>query len=106
MGGQQLAPEPGENLNLAARSVGLPVRPFLYTLDQISSLLVVERHDLYKHYIFYEGRSTGFPSKQLIIAHNIAPRELPPDWRVSEKELVRWMRFKGFKYYDRASIRG
>jgi len=105
MGGQR-APEPGENSSSTARSVGLPMRPFLYTLDQISSLLVVERSELKLHYIFYDGRSTGFPSRQLITARNIAPPDQPPDWRVAEKELVRWMRFKGFKYYDRASIRG
>jgi hypothetical protein len=102
----QSAPEPGEPLNSASRSVGLPVRPFLYTLDQISSLLMVDKNELKQHYIFYDGRSTGFPNRNLIVAHNIAPPDQSPEWRVVDKELVRWMRFKGFKYYDRASIRG
>lgn len=82
------------------------MRPFLYTLDQISTLLNVQLRYLETSYIYFDRRSTGLPSRDLIVAHNIAPPELKPDWRVSEKELVRWMKRKGFKYYDRASIRG
>jgi hypothetical protein len=100
------APEPGENIGTMSRSVGLPMKPFLYTLDQVSALLEVEIDALYKHYIYYQGRSTGGVRKDLLIAHNIAPHDLKPDWRVGEKELVRWLRRKGFRYYDRASIRG
>lgn len=102
----QRAPEVGENLNNHARRIGLPPRPFLYTLDQISVLIDVATREVKLKYIFFQGRSTGVPSKDLLVAHNIAPRNEKPDWRVSEKELIRWMRRKGFRYYDRSSISG
>lgn len=96
----------GENASPYSAGVGLPMRPFLYTLDQIGTLLDIEQPKLKLNYIYFDRRSTGIPSRDLIMAHNIAPPNLPADWRVSEKELVRWFRRKGFKYYDRASVRG
>lgn len=102
----QPKPKIGENLNGAAMSVGLPPRPFLYTLDQLSVLFDVSVEQLKQHYLYFDRRSTGMPNRDLIIAHNIAPPHLPAEWRVGEKELVRWMRRKGFRYYDRGSVRG
>jgi hypothetical protein len=102
----QRNPTAGENVKQSSRSVGLPPRTFLYTLDQISTLIDVTLHTLRRDYVYYEDRSTGIPHKDLIRARNIAPTGLPPDWRVAENELVRWMRHKGFRYYDRASVRG
>jgi hypothetical protein len=51
----QRNPEVGENLHDPSRRVGLPMRPFLYTLDQISTLLEIDQRTLKLHYIFYEG---------------------------------------------------
>lgn len=81
--------------------VNIPMRPFLYTLDQIAALLSVEVSAVRNRYLFYNGRSTGGKRKDLILAHNIAPDGLKPEWRVAERELVRWFRYKGFKVVDR-----
>lgn len=88
----------------AAIKVGLPPRPFLYTLDQISVLLSIELSDFQKSYIYYENRSIGVRQRYLLAARNIAHPEDKPDWRVSERELVRWMRYMGYKYYERGYV--
>lgn len=82
--------------------VGLPIRPFLYTLDQISMLLDVSISTLLSSYIHAEGRTIGVPKKHTMIARNIAPPAANPEWRVAEQELVRWFKVKGFRYYDRS----
>ncbi len=86
------------------RSVGLPPRPFLYTIDQISVILDVTEKIVAATYLFFEGRSTGTRNKHLMLARNIAPPDAKPDWRVAERELVRWMKTKGFRYYERGTI--
>ncbi len=98
------ASETGENLRDAAKRVGLPPRPFLYTMDQLSVILSLPVQELYKKYIYFEGRSIGHKTKDEMTARNIAPEKTHPEWRVAEQELVRWMRRKGFRYYERSSI--
>lgn len=80
--------------------VGLPVRPFLYTVDQIGGLLSVPPRTVLESYLFFEGRSTGVCPRTLLRAVNIAPKGERPAWRVAERELIRWMRVKGFRYYE------
>jgi len=70
----------------------LPPRLFLYTLDQIADLLVVDTVD---KFIYYDGKSTGIPPKDKLFARNIAPQSTSPEWRVEEMEFVRWMRHTG-----------
>lgn len=90
----------------SSRDVGLPPRPFLWTLDQVATILSIDKTALNASaYIYYEGRSIGLPSKQLMIARNIAPDHAHPEWRIAERELLRWMRVKGFKYYDTGHIK-
>lgn len=85
--------------------VGLPPRPFLYTLDQLSVILNVDEPQLRTQYIYYEGRSTGVRSVRFLLARDINPDPTKnPDWRVAERELIRWMKVMGFKYYDRGAI--
>jgi hypothetical protein len=84
-----------------AKEVGLPPRVFLYTLDQISVLISVPMTRLRAAYIYFEQRSIGHKDTFQMSARNIAPTDEKPDWRVSEKEFVRWMRVMGYKYYDR-----
>lgn len=96
----------GQNPHLPARpeSVGLPPRPFLYTLDQISVILNVTE-DQVPRYVYYEGRSTGPRNVKKMVARNINPDKTEkPDWRVAERELIRWMKAMGFKYYDRGVV--
>lgn len=97
----------GHNPHVPAppESVGLPPRPFLYTLDQISTLLNVSVQDVKERYVYFEGRSTGRKSLRLLEARNIEPdSKARPEWRVAERELIRWMKHLGFKYYDRGVI--
>lgn len=90
---------------LAGRhKVGLPPRPFLYTLDQIAAILSIREDTVRTRYIWYDGRSVGVRRKQEMLARNIADPDEKPDWRVSEQEFIRWMQFKGFKFYTRAGL--
>lgn len=84
--------------------IGLPYRPFLYTLDQIAQLLSLQMQSLTSTYIYFEGRSTGMMSRNLMLARNIAPPDQLPEWRIAERELLRWMKRKGFKHYDRTVL--
>lgn len=97
--------ETGEHLNHAARSVGLPPRPFLYTIDQLSVLVDISESSLRARYIYFEGRTVGAKDADLIVARNIAPANEKAEWRIAERELVRWMKRKGFRYYERSSFR-
>lgn len=83
---------------------GLPPRPFLYTLDQISVLLDLPEQAMRTTHIHFEGRSIGVPTRDRLLARNIAAKDAPPDWRVAERELIRWLKNKGFKYYERGVI--
>lgn len=87
------------------KSVGLPVRNFLYTVDQIAFLIEVSEATVKQSYLHYEGRSTGVCPKDRMIARNIAPVGEKPEWRVLDTAFVRWMRFKGFKVYERGYVR-
>lgn len=97
----------GQNPHIPARpeSVGLPPRPFFYTLDQIAVILNISQTDVERRYCYFEGRSTGARSPRLLQARNINPDPKDrPDWRVAERELIRWMKMMGFKYYDAGVI--
>lgn len=91
---------------MASKEVGLPVRPFMFTLDQIAYLLDLTERKLRQDYIHYQGRSVGVCPKDKLLAVDISPEDAPrPEWRVAEKHLKRWMRFKGWKIYDRGYVR-
>lgn len=79
---------------------GLPFRPFLYTLDQIQDLLLV--NDL-NPLLYWDGRSTGIHKQFLIKTINIMPDGVKPEWRVEEVELLRWMRHKNFRLLGRTA---
>lgn len=72
----------------------LPYRPFLYHLDQIQDLLLI--NDL-TPLMFWEKRSVGIHPPHLLKAVNLMPDGTKPEWRVEEGELVRWMINRGFQ---------
>lgn len=84
-----------------AGRVGLPIRPFLYTLDQVATLLDLEVKDM-RDRLYLHGADTGLRPKDRMKAVNIGSIE-HPDWRVAEHEFVRWLRYKGYRYYERWS---
>ena len=87
-----------------AGDVGIPARVFLYTLDQIATLLDVELQALRTSYIHFDGRTLGAHKKDRMMARNIAPLGERPDWRVAEAEFVRWMKLKRYKFHERGWV--
>lgn len=86
-------------------AIVLPDRPFLFTIDQIASVVSVQESTVREGYLHYEGRSTGACPRDRMLARNIAPAGDKPEWRVDEKDFKRWMRFKGFKWVERGYYR-
>ena len=82
-------------------SVGLPTRVFLYTLDQIAALLDIQQLTLETQHIYFDCRSMGAKTKHHMYAYNIAQPGQPPDWRVTESELIRWLKVKRMRFYLR-----
>jgi hypothetical protein len=85
---------------------GLPLRPMLYTLDQVADFLSVEVRQLKLTYLYFDGVHVGRPPRSKIVCRNIRPEDGPDnqEWRVAEKELIRWLRFCGWRVYDRAVV--
>ena len=86
--------------------IGLPPRIILYTVDQLASILAVTEQYLHTKLLYHEGRDTGIRSADYMSARNIAPPNEKPEWRVAERELTRWMKKKGFRFYDRSTLTG
>lgn len=76
----------------------LPYRPFLYHLDQVKDLLLMD--DL-TPVIYWDKRSTGIHHPHLLKAVNLTANGQKPEWRVEEAELVRWMYNRGFQIFYR-----
>lgn len=90
---------------------GLPRHPFLYTEDQVAAMLSLSVDSLRKSYLFREGIDTGIYRPRWLRSVNIAagrkPAEdetragrPPAEWRVSEPELIRWLRYHKLWIYD------
>ena len=91
-----------EASQLDPASVGLPVRSFLYTVEQIAYMLKLDEGTVMRRgYLHLDGVSIGTPPPDLIAARNIAPSDQDPVWRVAEQEFVRWLKKKGFHVYMR-----
>ena len=102
-------PDPGKRgqgkaLPPGGESFGIPTRVFLFTVDQLSVMLDLPDKYILENLLYLEGRSIGTAKRQLMQARNIAPADQKPEWRVAEREFIRWMRVKGFKYYDRGAV--
>lgn len=82
-------------------NVQLPVRQFMYTIDQIAHMLNCSTDTLYNKYLWYTGRDHGQPGSRLK-AINIAPLEdgREADWRVAEEDWVFWLRQRGIQFHE------
>lgn len=89
---------------MVERSPELPPRPFFYTLDQVAALIYVDLKYFKKAYVYYDGRSVGPHYPDFLLARNMAPDGRHPDWRIAEKELARWLRYKGFRLHPRGWV--
>lgn len=87
-------------------TIGLPPRVFLYTVDQISMLTGISEQALYQSHLYMEGRTIGIKRPHDMTARNVAKPDDKPDWRIAEKEFIRWMKLKGFKFYDTGTVTG
>lgn len=82
----------------------LPTRAFLYTIDQIATMLSLSVTELETYYIFKVSQDYGRQPKEMMVCHNIAPSGIAPDWRISEDELIRWAKAKKISFYARRII--
>jgi hypothetical protein len=82
------------------QQVGLPLRPFLYTLDQVADMLSIRLNRFKANYVYFAEIHSGPPPPRLMVARNISPDEDVQEWRIIEPELVRWLRHMGYRIYD------
>ncbi len=88
-----------------ADEVGLPLRFFLYTLDQIATMTNISIDNLSRTYLYYDGRTIGPAYPNLLKCRNVAARDAEPEWRVADRELIRWLKNRGFKVIERSYVR-
>lgn len=101
---RQAKPGSAAAVRISLEKMDVPVRVFLWTLDQIAVMLSVDLATVEKSYVFYTGRSSGMASVNLLQARNIAPPGMKPEWRVAENELKRWLKRKGFRFYEASQV--
>ena len=87
--------------DIRTHDVRLPLRPFFYTLDQIATLTAMEVHQVRRMCYVAERGDTGVRPKDKLYTINMAPAGEQPDWRVEEKEFVRWLRHRGLSVLTR-----
>lgn len=87
-----------------AEKLGLPPRQFMYHFDQVAAMLSVSETQFRTAYVYYEGLSSGPPSRDRLAAINIAPKGVEPEWRIPEVHLVRWMKHKRIRFYTRGFV--
>jgi len=80
--------------------IGLPPRIFLYTVDQVAQMLSLTIPYVKNTLLFYDRREPGLTPKTRLRAINIAPEGETPEWRVTERELIRYLRSRGVKFYE------
>jgi hypothetical protein len=92
------------NINKEREKVGLPPKPFLYTLEQIAEFIAVSPATLRARYVYFDRRSPGAPPRDELLARDISGPDDDPEWRVAEGELIRWLRIKGFRVTQRGWV--
>ena len=98
--GERRKPQTLEELEHGREGVQLPQKQFLYTLDQVALLLAMSEDTLRLRYLWYQGLSVGVWKKDRLKAVDIAPvGDKRGEWRVSEEELIRWLRHKRLRIY-------
>lgn len=82
------------------QKVGLPALVFMFTIDQIASMLNVSEDTVKLVHLYYQGRTSGLKKRHHMMAINIAPENQPAMWRVSLEEYRRWLSRMGFRQDD------
>jgi hypothetical protein len=78
---------------IPARRITLPEHPFFYTLDQVAMICQVSPTWL-KQRTSYAGRTID-TGRARLRAVNLAEPDDAPVWRISERELLRWLAHHG-----------
>jgi hypothetical protein len=79
-----------------ALEVWLPSHEFFYTIDQVATLLSVEESWLRKR-LYYVGRMPEKLQRDKLQTVNIGDSATAPEWRISHRELTRWLARKGYR---------
>lgn len=95
---------PAKRFDPERERVGLPPRIILYTPDQLAAMLSMDEKYVTRALLFYDRLEPGIRPKEKLLARNIAPDGEKPEWRVTEKELLRYLRLKGIKFYERGYV--
>lgn len=91
--------------SLSPSDVALPIRPFLYTVDQVANILGINPAKvLSASYCHFDGRSIGFPKRGQLRWRNISMPDETPEWRCAERDLIRFLKHKGFKVVERGFV--
>lgn len=80
---------------VARARIVMPLREFLFTLDQIAAMLNINEADLARHYLYFDGVSTGSRQGRMR-ARDICPDGNRRDWRVGESQFRAFLRARGF----------
>lgn len=89
------------SINDKLTKVGMPNLVFMFTVDQIASMLNISEDSVISTYLYFQGRTTGMKKKHHMFAVNIAPDSSEKAmWRVSLEEFRKWLSRMGFKQSD------
>jgi hypothetical protein len=80
----------------AGPSITLPTHEFFYTTDQVALILSVEEQWV-KERCYLAGRMPDTHRRDKLLAINLAGADERPRWRISNRELTRWLVRKGYK---------
>lgn len=83
--------------------LGLPPRVFFYTLGQVGAIIEMSEADVLKKVVYLEGREVGRKMRGQLQAINVARGDHTPEWRVEDAELIRWLRHKKIRRFDRGA---
>jgi hypothetical protein len=80
----------------AGPSIALPTHEFFYTTDQVALILNVEEAWV-RERIYLAGRMPDLHRRDKLLAVNLAGAAERPRWRISNRELTRWLIRKGYR---------
>jgi len=84
----------------------LPVKSFMYTPDQIATMLAITERHLSRHLLYYVGRMKRPKTQEDLVAFNIARVNEDPIWRIPEEELLRWLKWKRIRVEAPRKLKG
>lgn len=84
--------------------VGLPPRPFFYTLEQISELTCIPIKRM-EAFLYYDRRTLGIKKASHLMVRNLGSPGGEIIWRVAENEFIRWLKAHGIRSRDRFYVK-